>query len=603
MMTFIKILFLFIILNAFSGISFSQGETKKETEIINLTISFEQKRRTKPTQAKKDIEKAIAIAKTLKNKEKYVSSMILLGEFYDDNGDFNKAFSLYSEALSIAEESNDIEGMALCKYDLGFLFYKQGTKEKKKIALNNFESAISFSELSGNNFLAAKSYNSASFIYLDLDEIEKAKQSSLKALGLFRVQKKRRRMAQCYLSLSRVHNKKDDYSTALNYLDSSLFIFENLNNQAEINNALLAKSEIYYRKKEFKKAINFAKEVENSPTVMGDQKLFAYELLYKINKSINKSSTSLDYLEKSEEIKDSLNELARDRMMESVASELDAKNQLEILEKEKKINDLELEKSRYWFWALIGISALLLLISLVSYLFYRQNKLKSEKEKIRLEQHSIQLEQNLLRTQMNPHFIANSLAAIQGNIYKQDKEKSVTYLSKFAKLMRFILESSREKEVFLDKEINSLKNYLDLQKLLLEDKLNYKISVAENVETEELKIPPMLFQPYVENAIVHGVELKKENGNVHINFELLDNSRLEVTIEDDGLGREKVSEMYKKRNLKHLSFSTNITNERIELLNVKSKNRIEIKTEDVLVNDLISGTRVTLILPVTNVFD
>ena len=603
MVKFIKILFLFILLNAFSGISFSQGETKKEAEIINLTISFEQKRRTRPTQAKKDIEKAIAIAKTLKNKEKYVSSMILLGEFYDDNGDFNKAFSLFSEALSVAEESNDIEGMALCKYDLGFLFYKQGTKEKKKIALNNFESAISFSELSGNNFLAAKSYNSASFIYLDLDEIEKAKQSSLKALGLFRVQKKKRRMAQCYLSLSRVYNKKDNYSKALNYLDSSLFIFENLNNQAEINNALLAKSEIYYRKKEFKKAIKLAKQVENSLTVMGDQKLFAYELLYKINKSINQSSTSLDYLEKSEEIKDSLNELTRDRMMESVASELDAKSQLEILEKEAKINDLELEKNRYWFWALIGISALLLLISLVSYLFYRQNKLKSEREKIRLEQHSIQLEQNLLRTQMNPHFIANSLAAIQGNIYKQDKEKSVTYLSKFAKLMRFILESSREKEVFLDKEINSLKNYLDLQKLLLEDKLSYKISVAKNVETEELKIPPMLFQPYVENAIIHGIELKQENGNVNVNFELLENSRLKVTIEDDGFGREKVAEIYKKRNLKHLSFSTNITSERIELLNVKSKNRIKINTEDVLVNGLISGTKVTLVLPVTNVFD
>jgi LytS/YehU family sensor histidine kinase len=144
---------------------------------------------------------------------------------------------------------------------------------------------------------------------------------------------------------------------------------------------------------------------------------------------------------------------------------------------------------------------------------------------------------------------------------------------------------------------------LDLQKLLLEDKLSYKISVAENLETQELKIPPMLFQPYVENAIVHGIELKQENGNVHINFELLENSRLKVTIEDDGLGREKVAEIYKKRNLKHLSFSTNITSERIELLNVKSKNRIEIKTENILVNELISGTKVTLILPVTNVFD
>src|SRR5210317_1033885 len=98
------------------------------------------------------------------------------------------------------------------------------------------------------------------------------------------------------------------------------------------------------------------------------------------------------------------------------------------------------------------------------------------------------LEQKLLRTQMNPHFIANSLAAIQGNIYKQDKEKSVTYLSKFAKLMRFILESSREKEVLLEKEILSLTNYLDLQKLLLEEKLTYEIAVADELSPEEYRI-------------------------------------------------------------------------------------------------------------------
>lgn len=603
MYKYLKIAFFFLGIISFSGNSFSQKNVKKEAEIVNLIISFQQKRQTNSAQAKKDIEQAIKIAAETKNQEKLVSCKILLGEYYDDNGNFNKAFPQFTEALKIAESENDIAGMALCKYDLGFLFYKQGTEEKKKIALNNFESAISFSELKGDDFLAAKSYNSASFIYLDLDQLEKAEQSSLKALNLFRAQKKERRMAQCYLSLSRIYNKKDAYSTALNYLDSSLFIFQKYKGSAQINNVLLAKSEIFYRKKEYKKAIKIAQEVENSPNVMGDQKLFAYELLYKIYKTRNKSGASLDYLEKSKTIKDSLNELTRDKMMESVISELDAKSQLEILEKEAKINDLELEKNKYWVWALIGISALLLLVTLVSYLFYRQNKLKSEREKIKLEQHSMQLEQNLLRTQMNPHFIANSLAAIQGNIYKQDKEKSVTYLSKFAKLMRFILESSREKEVFLDKEITSLQNYLDLQKLLLEEKLNYKINVSKNIATDEIKIPPMIIQPFVENAIIHGIELKKENGNVALDFELLTKNKLKITITDDGLGREKAAEIYRKRNTKHLSFSTNITNDRIENLNTNSKNNIEIKTKNILVNNLISGTKVTVILPVANVFD
>ncbi|MGB1040931.1 MAG: histidine kinase, partial [Flavobacteriales bacterium] len=183
----------------------------------------------------------------------------------------------------------------------------------------------------------------------------------------------------------------------------------------------------------------------------------------------------------------------------------------------------------------------------------------------------------------------------------QDKEKSVTYLSKFAKLMRFILESSREKEVLLEKEIISLTNYLDLQKLLLEEKLNYKISVTEGFNTDEYKIPPMLIQPFVENAIVHGIELKNEPGNVKLIFEKA-GENLKVIIEDDGLGRKKVNEIYKKRQSSHLSFSTNITNERIEKINTESRENISSTTKDIMKNGKVAGTIVELIVPLKSVF-
>ncbi|MEN8927747.1 MAG: histidine kinase [Flavobacteriales bacterium] len=582
---------------------FGQSDAQKEAEVVTLIISFQKNRFSEKTKnrAETDIKKAISVAETIDNKSNLVSTKILLGEFYDDNNSPNKALTEYTEAKNLAEKINDIAGLASCEYNLGFFFNRQETKAKKEMALGHFENSIKYSKQIGDQSLLGKSYNGASFIYYFLDDAEKAEGNAMNALIIFRKLKKRNRMAQSYLILARVNNKNEKFNDALEYLDSAIVIYTEAKSTPNINNALLVKSEIYYQKKNYKKAIDIAKAVDESPDVMADQKLYALTLLYQINKSMNKTSASLDYLEATKGIQDSLFQLERNRMMESVESVVSQKDKLEFMKKEKEISDLQLKQSRYWTWALVAISVLLLLAALVSFLFYRQNKLKSEREKLKLEQQSIQLEQTLLRTQMNPHFIANSLAAIQGNIYKQDKEKSVTYLSKFAKLMRFILESSREKEVLLEKEILSLRNYMDLQKLLLEEKLTYTIEIENGFQTDEYKIPPMLIQPFVENAIVHGVELKPEDGNVTLVFKK-EKENLKVTITDDGLGREKVNEIYKKRKSSHLSFSTNITNERIEKINTESSENISSVTQDVIENGEVVGTIVELIIPLKSVY-
>lgn len=593
--------YLFLVVLIVSNLQFAFGQTnaKSESQIQRLIISFQQNRFTQPAKAQKDIEKAVELSQSIASKSYLVSTKVLLGEFYDNRNNTQKALVEFTEARKIAQSISDVSGLASCEYNLGFLFHKQ--EGKKEEALQHFNQAVEYAQSAKEKMLLAKSYNAVSFTYYDLDKLDKAEQNSINALILFRELNQKNRMAQSYMTLARVNNKKDEFKTAIEYLDSAMVIFRESNNAPEFNNSKLIKGEIYFRKKEYREAIKVIKEVEEDPSVMADQRLYALELLYLINKSMNKTSASLDYLEASKSIQDSLSRLQRDKLMESVLSEVEAQNRLEALEKEAEINELTLKESRYLTWFLIGISILLLLVTLVSFLFYRQNKMKSEREKLKLEQESIQLEQKLLRTQMNPHFIANSLAAIQGNIYKQDKEKSVTYLSKFAKLMRFILESSREKEVLLEKEILSLTNYLDLQKLLLEDKLNYHIHVAQNLNPEDYKIPPMLIQPFVENAIVHGIELKNEPGRVELKFEKEENF-LRVILTDNGLGRAAVNEIYEQRKSSHLSFSTNITNERIEKMNTELKGNIRSITTDVIKNGKVSGTRVELLLPLKNVY-
>jgi tetratricopeptide (TPR) repeat protein len=595
-----KILVLFFI--AITTWSFSQNNIEKKQQIVNKIIAFQQNRFTKPKKAKEHILEAIKISQEIESKPDLLTSTILLGEFYDDNNNFNASFEQYQSAIKIANEINDKEGLSLAKYDLGILFYKQNSKEKRKKALAYLNESIDLSKETQDDFLRAKALNFSSFINYDFNNLSKAESNSLEALNLFRKTKKRNRIPQCYITLSRVYNKKDQFDKAIIYLDSAISIYQKINNRLELNNAYLVKSEIKLRQKKYNEALKLAQAVNDDPKVMTEQKIYALQLLYETNKAMNNHKKSLDYLEETKFISDSLYKIDRDKMMESVRSEIDAKNQLESLEKENEINELNNKKNQYWILVLISISAVLMLVAIVTFLIYRQNKMRAERERIKLEQESLQLEQKLLRTQMNPHFIANALAAIQGNIYKQDKEKSVTYLSKFAKLMRFILESSRQKEISLQKEITSLKNYLDLQKLLLEEKLNYEIKIDPELNQDEILIPPMLIQPFVENAIKHGIELKPNNGNVSLNFNQLDNQSLQVTIEDDGLGRDVVDAIYKERKNKHLSFSTNITKERIANLNTEQY-AFSQKIEDIIKDNKVSGTRVILEIPIKNIFD
>jgi sensor histidine kinase YesM len=185
-------------------------------------------------------------------------------------------------------------------------------------------------------------------------------------------------------------------------------------------------------------------------------------------------------------------------------------------------------------------------------------------------------------------------------MFKKDIEKAGRYLSNFSKLIRNILENSREDSVTLDKEISTVTNYLELQKLRYGDKFDFEIEVDENLETEELMVPPMLAQPFIENAVEHGVKYKEGQGHIKVTFTRKgDNVIFEV--EDDGIGRQRAKEIAIRRGKKHKSLATTITNERIQSLSRKLRRKILINITDLTDDqDNPSGTKVTFELPVLN---
>ena len=183
------------------------------------------------------------------------------------------------------------------------------------------------------------------------------------------------------------------------------------------------------------------------------------------------------------------------------------------------------------------------------------------------------LEQRLFRSQMNPHFIFNSLASVQNFIVKQDDTKASIYLSRFSELVRSILNNSLQEQITLEEELTTIENYLELQKVRFPKKFDYSIEVDEKIDPENMFIPPMLAQPFIENAIEHGIKHKDSKGNIRIRFKF-DKSKILYEVEDDGIGREKAQEILMKHDKEHKSLATVITRDRIKALNKKFKRKI-----------------------------
>lgn len=218
-------------------------------------------------------------------------------------------------------------------------------------------------------------------------------------------------------------------------------------------------------------------------------------------------------------------------------------------------------------------------------------------QRLKAEKYTIELEQKFLRTQMNPHFIFNSLTSIQNYIMDQDSKKANHYLARFSKLIRFILDNSRSDYISLKQEIQTLDHYLMLQKMRFSNKFSYAIELHNQMDAERILVPPMLTQPFVENSIEHGFRFLEREGKIDIHFIVIDDL-LKITIEDNGIGINQSMSMKKDYPETHKSHSTDIIKERIENMNRFSKAKIKVVIMDLsFEEENHHGTRVVLYVP------
>ncbi|MDA3944166.1 MAG: histidine kinase [Bacteroidetes bacterium] len=205
-----------------------------------------------------------------------------------------------------------------------------------------------------------------------------------------------------------------------------------------------------------------------------------------------------------------------------------------------------------------------------------------------------QLEQKALQLQMNPHFLFNSLNSIQSFVVNNDIDNAIHYLSKFSQLMRRTLSNSRESSISLRDELQALKLYIEIESLRFHGKFSYDIAVDPEIDDGFLEIPPMILQPYVENAIVHGLMHNAQKGHLKIELSIQDDSLLCV-IEDDGIGRKRAAEIRKESGIERKSRGMIITKERLDILNQYTQDIYTVNVIDIVdENDKAKGTRVEI---------
>jgi len=253
------------------------------------------------------------------------------------------------------------------------------------------------------------------------------------------------------------------------------------------------------------------------------------------------------------------------------------------LEKEKSLKDELITKKNTFNYFLLG--SILLLLLLFAFIVKALYSIKTKNKEIALQS---------LRREMNPHFIFNSLNSVNQFISENKELEANKYLTSYSNLMRDMMENSNKDFISLDKEVEQLKKYLDLEHLRFQDKFDFEITVDETLDTERVFVPNMIIQPHLENAIWHGLRYLDKKGFLKLQFRFVD-GKIVVIIDDNGIGLTKSQELKTINQKVHESRGLNNTNERIGLLNELYKKNIAFEIKEKVLPE--SGTIVQIIFP------
>jgi Tfp pilus assembly protein PilF/two-component sensor histidine kinase len=501
-----------------------------------------------------------------------------LGVVASEQNNYHEALYNYFKALKIAEKQQDKKMLIVLHNNIGVIY--RDTKQPKN-AEKSFQKSVKLQQETKDDN-AGITFTNLATIAINNHDFVQGEKYLLQAKPFLKNLKDCRAWGEWYNNYGYFYYLQNSYSDAEKQLNEALKNFEAIEDQFGSADTYLLLANLYKSKNQTDNAILNAKkalELGEKLNVL-DHKQKANELLSSLYEKNGNTTLAFQHFKNCAIQKDSLiNEENAKKLADAQWNYAFQKQQVE--------NQNAIKKATTQKW-LIVLIAVLILISLFSYYLWKSKK--QVKQKLSLEKELIEYEQKALHLQMNPHFVFNCLAAISSYVVQNKTEDATKYLAMFSKLMRFTLESSKESLITIDKEIESITQYLNLENLRLNKIFTFSIEKSFEIE-DDMALPPMLLQPLVENAIMHGILPMQQKGNIKIVFYTNDN-QLFIEVADDGIGIENSLKNKSEMPLHH-SMAIEIVKKRLSMITKTQDNNASITFAQ-----QAKGTLVKLILPV-----
>ncbi|MDP2386719.1 MAG: tetratricopeptide repeat protein [Bacteroidota bacterium] len=549
--------------------------------------------------AREYLFKRLAIEKKLNNKKGMASVYMNLGNLCNKQNDDENALIYFFESLKLCDLLDAKQNSALVCDNIATVYMWQRDYDNALLFIS--KSMKIKNELGDSVGLGVNDLNFG-IVYINKKKEKLALPYMYKAMSNFSEQNNKLYLSVCYGNLSILYSQTKDFDSAIYYQNEALKISREMKNPVNESKCLNELSDIYYQFYNNAKSVLYGEEamvLAKKHNVLSVKK-YSGERLSDIYFKTGDYKRALENYKIFEEADDSIKmEESKDAAYrEKLKYEFEKKELKTKIESESKLIQLQNQAGidrasrNNWYTIFISLIVLLIVGSMFLYNYLKQkNVIESQKNNI--------IQQKFLVSQMNPHFIFNSLGAIQSYIYRNDPIQAGVYLSKFSDLMRMILNYSRKDFISVESEVKLLENYIILQQLRFKDKFISTISIDVDIIREATFIPPMLAQPFVENAIEHGLFYKEGEGKIEIRLLQGSNSKeLIYEIEDNGVGM-KTAAAYKIGTKKeHVSHATKIARERMLAFGKRYEGigKIEIVDKSEL-NGGNSGVKVRFVIP------
>ncbi|WP_282149141.1 tetratricopeptide repeat-containing sensor histidine kinase [Algibacter lectus] len=477
--------------------------------------------------------------------------------------DFQKALELYVQAAGILEQTKKTEQLVSTYSNIGTINASLKNYKNAQIYLERALALSDFDEVVKLQILV-----NLCNIYYNEKQFKKYTESIFKAEELAIKYNSKNTLSTIYNNLSIYFtNDGADYNKAVSYGKKAIALKKELNSTNTLNVTYNNIGNAYLKRQEYQKAISFLDSA--SIGAQGLLKSYIFNNLKESYLGLKQYKTALHYADLKDKIKDSI---TNQKQKESVAEltekyESEKKEQrINILDTENKLQALTIKQQNY---LLAALALFVLLIIILGYFGFKSYKIQQQLDKVLLQQ-------RLRKMQLNPHFLFNALQSIQNFIHQNDKEKSSSYLTSYSKLIRLILEKSDDDFITVEDDKAAIESYLSLQLLNYNNTFSFKINIEESVDEDFDMLPTLITQPFVENAILHGLK-NNDNGIISVKYYKRD-SILHVSITDNGKGFEAKKD---DSNRLHKSMSMEIIKEQLKNLNKSSedfKGDIEVTT-------------------------